>query len=109
MKNRTIAGSIGTEIRRRILDGRYPAGSQLRQDGLAAEFGASRIPVREALFQLEAEGLVRILPHRGAMVAPLSPADAAEALELYQAKGNVVAAERVRASRAAGRTASTPG
>ena len=82
MKNRTIAGSIGTEIRRRILDGHYPAGSQLRQDGLAAEFGASRIPVREALFQLEAEGLVRILPHRGAMVAPLSPADAAEALEL---------------------------
>lgn len=82
MKNRTIASSIGTEIRRRILDGRYPAGSQLRQDGLAAEFGASRIPVREALFQLEAEGLVRILPHRGAMVAPLSAADAAEALEL---------------------------
>ncbi|MEE7437917.1 GntR family transcriptional regulator [Methylobacterium oryzae] len=85
MKNRTIAGSIGTEIRRRILDGRYPAGSQLRQDGLAAEFGASRIPVREALFQLEAEGLVRILPHRGAMVAPLSAADAAEALELRAA------------------------
>ncbi|MGU3667525.1 GntR family transcriptional regulator [Methylobacterium sp. A49B] len=82
MKNRTMAGSIGAEIRRRVLDGRYPAGSQLRQDALAAEFGASRIPVREALFQLEAEGLVRIHPHRGAMVAPLSPADAAEALEL---------------------------
>ena len=82
MKNRTIASSIGLEIRRRILDGRYPAGSQLRQDGLATEFGASRIPVREALFQLEAEGLVRIHPHRGATVAPLSPADAAEALEL---------------------------
>jgi DNA-binding GntR family transcriptional regulator len=44
-----------------------------------------RIPVREALFQLEAEGLVRIHPHRGAMVAPLSPADAAEALELRAA------------------------
>lgn len=82
MKNRTMAGSIGAEIRQRILDGHYPAGSQLRQDGLAAEFGASRIPVREALFQLEAEGLVRIHPHRGAMVAPLSPAEAAEALEL---------------------------
>jgi DNA-binding GntR family transcriptional regulator len=82
MKNRTMSGSIGAEIRRRILDGRYPAGSQLRQDGLAAEFGASRIPVREALFQLEAEGLVRIHPHRGATVAPLSAADAAEALEL---------------------------
>ncbi len=82
MKNRTLSGSIGEEIRRRILDGRYPAGSQLRQDGLAHEFGASRIPVREALFQLEAEGLVRIHPHRGASVAPLSPADAAEALEL---------------------------
>jgi DNA-binding GntR family transcriptional regulator len=85
MKNRTMAGSIGAEIRRRILDGRYPAGSQLRQDGLASEFGASRIPVREALFQLVAEGLVRIHPHRGATVAPLSPADAAEALELRAA------------------------
>ena len=82
MKSRTLAGSIGTEIRRRILNGQYAAGSQLRQDGLAAEFGASRIPVREALFQLEAEGLVRIHPHRGATVAPLSATDAAEALEL---------------------------
>jgi DNA-binding GntR family transcriptional regulator len=44
MKNRTIAGSIGSEIRRRIIDGRYPAGSQLRQDGLADPGPGSPVP-----------------------------------------------------------------
>ncbi len=46
--------------------------SQLRQDALADTYGVSRIPVREALFQLEAEGLVRIVPHKGAIVSELS-------------------------------------
>ena len=44
----------------------------MRQDALAATFGVSRIPVREALFQLEAEGLVQIVPHKGAIVTGLS-------------------------------------
>ncbi len=56
------------EIRRRILDNHYEAGSQLKQDILDAELGMSRIPIREALVLLEAEGVVRILPHRGAVV-----------------------------------------
>jgi DNA-binding GntR family transcriptional regulator len=50
----------------------YPAGSQLRQDALGDAYGVSRIPVREALFQLEAEGLVRIVPQKGAIVSELS-------------------------------------
>ena len=54
---------------------------QLRQDALAEEFGVSRIPVREALVQLEAEGLVRIQPHKGAVVANLSPDDILELFE----------------------------
>jgi DNA-binding GntR family transcriptional regulator len=80
--HRTVAGALLEEIRRRILDGSFAAGSQLRQDTLAEEFGVSRIPVREALFQLEAEGFVRILPHKGATVSTLSVEDVAEAFEL---------------------------
>src|SRR5262245_39576894 len=69
-------------LRRRILDGEFPEGFQLRQDALAAEFGISRIPIREALFQLEAEGLVNIHPHRGAIVSALSAAEVEEIYDL---------------------------
>jgi DNA-binding GntR family transcriptional regulator len=82
LKNRTISAVLLEEIRSRILDGRYPAGMQLRQDGIAEEFSVSRIPVREALFQLEAEGFVRILPHKGATVATISASEVDEAFEL---------------------------
>ena len=59
-------------LRERILRGDYPEGEPLRQDALAEELGVSRIPVREALRQLEAEGLVTFSPHRGAVVSVLS-------------------------------------
>jgi DNA-binding GntR family transcriptional regulator len=78
----TRAGAAALELRRRIIEGRYAAGEQLRQDALAAEFGISRIPIREALVQLEAEGLVKIHPHRGAVVTDLSSTDIAELFEL---------------------------
>jgi DNA-binding GntR family transcriptional regulator len=64
------------------VDGEFKSGFQLRQDALATEFGVSRIPVREALMQLEAEGLVKILPHRGAIVSELSMAEVQELFEL---------------------------
>jgi DNA-binding GntR family transcriptional regulator len=75
LKHRTISSAIGTQLRDAVLSGVYPSGAQLRQDALAARFGVSRIPVREALLQLEAEGLVRIVPHKGAVVAGLSQAE----------------------------------
>lgn len=81
-KHRTIAGSIAAELRNVLLSGGYPAGSQLRQDALAATYGVSRIPVREALLQLEAEGLVAIVPHKGAVVASLSRADVEDVFAL---------------------------
>jgi DNA-binding GntR family transcriptional regulator len=59
-------------IRERILSGAYPEGEPLRQDAIAEEMGVSRIPIREALRQLEAEGLVVFNPHRGAVVSSLS-------------------------------------
>ena len=52
-----------------ILSGRFAAGERLRQEQLAAELGISRTPLREALGRLASEGLVELLPHRGARVA----------------------------------------
>lgn len=72
MKHKTMASAAAEEIRRRILNETYPPGLQLKQDILAREFGMSRIPVREALLILEREGLIKILPHRGAIVAELT-------------------------------------
>lgn len=70
--HRTLSAAIVEQLRSNILDGSYAAGEQLRQDALAASFQVSRIPVREALFQLEAEGLVLIEPHKGAVVSAFS-------------------------------------
>ncbi len=72
LKHRTLSAAILDQLRKAILDGTYPAGAQLRQDALAATFKVSRIPIREALFQLDAEGLVRIVPQKGAIVSELS-------------------------------------
>src|ERR1700760_4480037 len=66
----------------RILSGEYAPGSALRQDTLAAEFGTSKIPVREALVQLQSEGLVDIFPNRGFQVRPLRAAELDEVFSL---------------------------
>jgi DNA-binding GntR family transcriptional regulator len=82
LQHRTMSAAAAEELRRRILAGQYPAGFQLRQDALADELGVSRVPLREALLQLEAEGLVRIVPHKGAVVSELSIAEIEELFEL---------------------------
>jgi DNA-binding GntR family transcriptional regulator len=69
-------------LRERILRGDYPEGAPLRQDALATELGVSRIPVREALRQLQVEGLVTFSPHVGAIVSSLSLNEIAELFEL---------------------------
>ena len=61
-----------TALREAICRGWLPAGSQLKQDNLAEELSVSRIPVREALRLLEAEGLIVFPPHQGAVVSGLS-------------------------------------
>ncbi len=72
LQRSTLANLTLLAIRERILSGTYPEGEPLRQDAVADELGVSRIPVREALRQLEAEGLVSFHPHRGAVVSSLS-------------------------------------
>ena len=84
LKHRTLSGALLEAMRQAILSGRYSGGQQLRQDALAEEFGVSRIPIREVLLQLEAEGLVTIQPRRGAVVVPLSPEEIEDVFELRQ-------------------------
>lgn len=82
LKHRTLSAAILDQLRQSILDGTHPAGTQLRQDALADAYGVSRIPVREALFQLEAEGLVRMVPQKGAIVSDLSVEEINDVFEL---------------------------
>ena len=81
IKRQTVTASVAEELRRRIVGGQYADGSQIRQEALAAELGVSRIPIREALLQLESEGLVVIHVHKGAVVSSLTPNDAHELFE----------------------------
>lgn len=71
---------IAGELRRAILQGEFKSSQPLPQDEIAAQFGVSKIPIREALLQLRAEGLVTFYPNRGAMVSALS---AEEVDEIY--------------------------
>ena len=72
IKRTTLTSSVLKELREKILAGEIKGGAPLRQETLAEEFHVSLIPIREALFTLEAEGLVIIAPHKGAVVAPIS-------------------------------------
>jgi DNA-binding GntR family transcriptional regulator len=78
----SAADKIAAALRAAILGGAIPAGEPLRQDAIAERFGVSHIPVREALRQLAAQGLVTIRPNRGATVSGLSPNEAKELLEI---------------------------
>jgi DNA-binding GntR family transcriptional regulator len=77
-QQRSTSGLIADGIRLAILRGQLAPGQVLKQEELAKQFGLSRVPVREALRQLEAQGLVVSYPHRGTVVAELSPEDVEE-------------------------------
>ena len=74
----SLTSAVADRLRDQIIRGIIPEGDQLRQDAIAKEYRVSRIPVREALRQLEAEGLISIVQHRGAVVRALSPDDVEE-------------------------------
>jgi DNA-binding GntR family transcriptional regulator len=69
----SLSAAVLERLREKILSGEYREGEQLRQDAIAEEFQISRIPVREALSHLAAEGLITIVANRGAVVSALSP------------------------------------
>ncbi|MCX2698589.1 GntR family transcriptional regulator [Ochrobactrum chromiisoli] len=79
---KSAADVVRDGLREAILAGDFGEGQQLRQDEIAVQFGTSRIPVREALRQLEGEGLVELYANRGAVVKGLSIDDVLEMLDI---------------------------
>lgn len=73
-------------LRDAIVAGDYPPGARLRQEEIAERFGASRVPVREALKVLEADGLITLVANAGAWVSQLT---LAECEEVYQTRERV--------------------
>jgi DNA-binding GntR family transcriptional regulator len=81
----TTAKVVAERLRGEIQQGTLSAGTRLRQNEVAQRFGVSTTPVREAFAQLQAEGLVRIDPHRGAVVFHPSVEDVLEFYEIREA------------------------
>jgi DNA-binding GntR family transcriptional regulator len=80
----TLKENVTNLLRQSIIDGTLPSGEELNQAQIAERLGISRGPVREALGQLEQEGLVRSVPYKGVMVTPLNPTFVRE---LYSLRG----------------------
>jgi DNA-binding GntR family transcriptional regulator len=79
---KNTSNRVADAVRAAILQGKIKVGDALRQDVIAAELEVSKIPVREALVQLQAEGLVDLIPSRGAIVRGLSTHEIAEVYEM---------------------------
>jgi DNA-binding GntR family transcriptional regulator len=77
-KAKNTAELIADALRSAILQGKLTSGQWLKQDEIAAKFSVSKIPIREALVQLQSEGLVQLLPNRGAVVSSLTQAQVEE-------------------------------
>jgi len=80
-----LAGGVATRLRDAILSGRLQDGDRIVERDVAAELQISRGPIRDALKQLEHEGLVELLPRRGARVATLTAQEATEVLAIRSA------------------------
>lgn len=81
-----LVGSLADRISEKISAGEYPSGSYLRQEALAEEFSVSRTPIREALRQLEAKGVIQHVPNQGAIV--LAP-NARDIRDAYQVRAEL--------------------
>ncbi|KAA8964598.1 GntR family transcriptional regulator [Mycobacterium sp.] len=87
-----LSDDVARYVRKRIFDGTYSAGQYVRLDQLAAELGISVTPVREALFELRAEGLLAQQPRRGFVVLPVTGRDLADVANVQAHVGGELAA-----------------
>lgn len=71
----SLRGRVFNKLREDILSGKYSQNDELKETTISLELGVSRTPVREALRQLELEGLVNIIPNKGAYVNGISEKD----------------------------------
>jgi DNA-binding GntR family transcriptional regulator len=91
----TSTGRVRDQLHHAILEGALKPGERLRAEALAQRYGTSRTPVREALLQLEAQGLVEVEPNRGAVVRAF---DRADLLDLYEVRALLEPAAAARAA-----------
>jgi DNA-binding GntR family transcriptional regulator len=87
---------IYERLRKAILSGDLPQGEHFKDTDLAAKFDVSRMPVREALRRLEAEGLIRQIPMKGFVVVELTPQDAADIFSVRKSLEGLAAAYACR-------------
>lgn len=87
-----LSEDVARFVRARIFDGTYAAGRYIRMEQLAAELGISVTPVREALFELRAEGLLIQQPRRGFVVLPVTRRDIADVSDVQAHIGGELAA-----------------
>lgn len=78
----SLRGRVFWKLREDILNGRYQENDELREAAIGEELGVSRTPVREAFRQLELEGLIRIVPNKGAYVTGISTSDVGDIYEI---------------------------
>ncbi len=88
-----IYEQILPQLRADIVEGRWLPGQRLAEPELCEEFGVSRTPLRDVLKLLEREGLVRLVPHVGAVVTPIDPPDLIEKLEVLTGLEQMAAAK----------------
>jgi DNA-binding GntR family transcriptional regulator len=99
IERRALVDKLASDLQQRVLSGEIPSGARLRQSALAAEFGVSRTPIREALRKLQAGGFVELQPNRGALVRGLSAREIRDAYEVraeLEALAAELAATRIR-------------
>jgi DNA-binding GntR family transcriptional regulator len=95
LRRRNLKDDVASHIREMVFAASLRPGMRVDQDEIAATLGISKLPVREALIVLEAEGLIVTYPSRGAFVAALSPEDFHDS---YHAVGSISAIAAARAA-----------
>ena len=85
IRRRPLHEEVVDRLRDRIVHGELAPGTRLNERVLTAEFAISRTPLREAIKLLATEGLVELLPNRGAIVSPVDPQRLAQTLEVMGA------------------------
>ncbi|MEO8136159.1 MAG: GntR family transcriptional regulator [Betaproteobacteria bacterium] len=88
---RPVHEDVRARLRDMIVEGELPAGAHIPESSLCERFGISRTPLREALKALAAEGLVTLLPNRGAIVAALTLKDVEDVFKVVDALESLAA------------------
>jgi DNA-binding GntR family transcriptional regulator len=81
----TLSQQVYAHLRAGILDNTYPPGTSLPEEAMAAKLNVSRVPIREALRRLSAEGLVTVVPRQGATVSELTSKQFLDAYQVREA------------------------